>query len=177
MKSNATKRSFLLISLIPFLIAGCMTTKITTPPVEVSFSSGTARDEVQRYIVLPSHTMIYNADGKSEQKDGVPCVVKGERFSVKYVSPANLRLPVFGPDTSDISMICTFQGEEKFENLESRNLTMEKISNSGASGGLIGAVVAITVASARGNRPNDEYSYETPLMYLNRRPPTADRSS
>ncbi|MCP5000228.1 MAG: hypothetical protein GY933_16195 [Hyphomicrobiales bacterium] len=65
---------------------------------------------------------------------------------------------------------CNYQGSKKFENLSVRNLTAERIANSGGGGGHIGTVIAISISSARGNQPDDDYTYERPDMDLNRKP-------
>ena len=161
------KAAAVAISAACFLSACLSAKKPTTPPVEAQFATAEAQSSVQKYVVLDSHTFVYNANRRRVELKGVPCTVKGNGFTVSYTTPANLRLPVYGPNTSDLSMTCQYEGDERFKNIEVRNLTAESISNAGASGGFIGSLVATGIAAGRGNRANDEYTYSTPSMFLN----------
>ena len=152
------------------MLSACVTPAPKTPPAEPNFISAAERQKVKKFVVLSSRTYAYSADRKRIEKEGVLCQIKGNGFSVNYRTPANVRLPVYGPATSELSMICDYQGSKRFENLSVRNLTAERIANSGMSGGLVGAVIAASISSARGNQPNDDYTYERPDMELNRKP-------
>jgi hypothetical protein len=154
------------------LLSGCTTKAPSTPPVEPQFGTTEAQSAVQKYVVLDSHTYVY-AGSKRVETQGVPCKVSGSGFAMAYASPANLRLPVFGVKTSDLSMTCTHDGNEKYKTIKVRNLTSEGIANAGANGGLIGAVIGMGIAGARGDRANDEYTYQSPIMVLNEKPKSA----
>ncbi|MEM9107254.1 MAG: hypothetical protein AAGC96_16505 [Pseudomonadota bacterium] len=158
------------------LLSACATPPPTTPPVEASFTSASAQADVQKFVVLASRTYAYGPDRKRTEKKGVPCTIKGKGFQVRYNSPANVRLPVYGLNTSELSMTCQYEGSTRFEALSVRNLTAERIADSGSAGGLVGAIVAISISSARGNQPDDDYTYETPDMDLNRKPSSTPSS-
>lgn len=149
------------------VLTGCNTTStLTTPPVEASFSSAAKRGDVEKYVILQSRTTALNDQKRREQVDGVPCAVRGDGFSLSYKTPANLRIPVFGVKTSDLSMSCTYKGSKKYKPIGVRNLTAERIANSGAGGGLIGSLIASGIAASRGNKPGDDYTYNRPNMFL-----------
>lgn len=155
---------------IALILSACATPPPKTPPVEPTFTSAAARQSVKKFVVLPSRTYAYTAERKREEKQGVPCRIKGSGFTVDYRTPANVRLPVYGLDTSELSMTCEYEGSTKFENLSVRNLTAERIADSGNSGGFLGVIIAASISSARGNQPDDDYTYERPDMELNSRP-------
>lgn len=55
-----------------------------------------------------------------------------------------------------------------------RNPTAERLANAGAGGGLIGSLIASGIAASRGNKPDDDYTYQRPVMFLDRKSPTSD---
>lgn len=164
------------VAVIAVLLSACATPPPTTPPVEATFTSASAKADAQKFVVLASRTYAYAPDRKRTEKKGVPCTIKGNGFRVSYNTPANVRLPVYGVKTSELSMTCQYEGSARFEALSVRNLTAERIADSGAAGGLVGAIVAISISSARGNQPDDDYTYETPDMDLNRKPSSESSS-
>lgn len=153
------------------LISCASTSQLTTPPLEVSFGSAEDRTNIRDFVVLTSRTYAYNANRSRNEVEGVPCTIQGEGFHLAYTTPANVRLPVFGLQTRELSMTCTWQEEQRFQPLFVRNLTQESIESSGTSGGLLGVVLTAGIAAVRGNREDDRYSYRTPNMELNERPP------
>lgn len=148
-------------------LAACQTTRtLSTPPVTAQFSSETVRKDVEKYVILQSRTTALNDKKRRVETDGVPCAVEGNGFSLNYRTPANLKLPVFGVRTSDLSMSCTYEGAKKYKSIKVRNLTAERIANAGAGGGLIGSLIASGFAASRGNKPGDDYTYASLSMFL-----------
>ncbi len=149
------------------ILSACTTTQnLSTAPVEPRFTSESARKNVQRYFILTSRTQAFDANRRRVEKQGVQCRLKGNGFITNYTTPANLKLLVYAQNTSDLSMMCEYEGSKLFKQITVRNLTAEKISHSGASGGFIGSVLAMTISAARGNKPNDDYTYRNPYMFL-----------
>lgn len=123
---------------------------------------------MNRFIVLPSRTYALDKNRRVEKK-GIPCYIKGDEFIVNYASPANLRLPLFGANTSDLTMVCIYEGKKRVKNLKIRNVTSERIAGIGSAGGLIGVVITASIASACGNQSNDDYTYMVSDMNLQRK--------
>ena len=65
-------------------------------------------------------------------------------------------------------MVCQYKGANYTKNIPVFNETRDDIENAGAQGGFIGSVIMMTYAGARGNKPNDEYSYIKPHLHLTR---------
>ncbi len=154
------------VFLAGFLTACQSTRTLSTPPVEARFSSETARNNVEKYVILQSRTTALNEKKRRVDVDGIACSVRGDGFSLNYRTPANLKLPVFGVRTSDLSMSCAYQGSRKYKSINVRNVTAERIANAGAGGGLIGSLIASGIAASRGNKPGDDYTYASPTMFL-----------
>lgn len=153
--------------LLAGFLAACQTNRtLSTPPVEARFGSETVRSNVEKFVILQSRTTALNDRKRRVDVDGIPCSVKGDGFSLTYHTPANLKLPVFGVRTSDLSMSCTYKGARKYKSIKVRNVTAERIANSGAGGGLIGSLIASGIAASRGNKPGDNYTYVSPTMFL-----------
>lgn len=164
------KNAAILLSTMAIL-AGCQTTQtIVTPPVQVTFSEVEVQNSVQKYVNLPSRTFAFDSKGKRSEQIGTPCEISSHGFSASYVTPATVSLPVFGLNTSDLTMTCTINEQQRSKSIGVVNLTADSIRSSGASGGLIGAVVASGIAGVRGNRPNDNYSYHPLNLDLNDKP-------
>lgn len=173
LETSLTNRTSLAICVVASLALGaCATTsQLTTPPLDVSFESDETRADVREFVVLTSRTYLYDANRTREEVQGVPCVIQGHGFQLAYTTPANVRLPTFGIRSSELSMTCTWEEQPRYQPLHVRNLTQESIQSSGTSGGLLGVVLTAGIAAVRGNQEDDSYSYRTPNMDLNERPP------
>ncbi|KIC36439.1 hypothetical protein RA27_22040 [Ruegeria sp. ANG-R] len=151
-------------------LSACASTplqEITTPPVEPKVTS---KAPVQKYVTLPARTFIYAENGKRAELAGIKCKLRGDKFHTSYQTPANVKLPVYGLETSALNLACRHQNKDVHETVGVRNLTSEQIAGSGAQHGLIGSLLASGIAAGRGNRPNDNYTYRTPYMALNEKP-------
>lgn len=141
------------------LLAGCQPTpEITTPPVDMTYTQRGL--QIQKYDVTAVRTYIRGENNTRQLVEGVPCKVKGGGFHARFRSSANLRLPVTGINSSDLTVTCTYEGREISRSYSVQNYTKEGIANSGATGGLVGALIAVSVASARGDHANDNYGYD-----------------
>ena len=151
-------------------LAGCMsTTEITTEPVDVKMT-GAKGVQVQRTEIVPARTVLYDSAGKRKEVTGVPCTAKNERFTASYSTPANVRIPVFGAKSLDLSVMCTYQGQRVATVIGVRNLTHESMINAGAAGGgLLGMAIASGMAKNRGNRAEDQYGYHPLTVALNKK--------
>ena len=164
-------RSRLLFStILSVALAGCMaTTEITTEPVDVKMTRAKGA-QVQRTEVVPARAFLYDAKGKRKEVSGVPCTVKNERFTASYSTPANVRIPVFGAQSSPLSAVCSYQGQRIAAVIGVRNITHENMINGGAvAGGLLGVVIASGMAKNRGNRADDQYGYYPLTVELNKK--------
>lgn len=155
------------LSALILTACGPSTTPISTAPVQVSHS--TTRP-VQRYEIVAGRAFMFDASGKRVEVVGVPCRLNGAGLAAAYTTPSNLNIPIYGPSSSTISVGCTHQGKTVQQVVRPVNKTQESIANSGAGGGILGALIATSVAAGRGNRANDEYSYQRLFVDLNKRP-------
>ncbi|EEE35151.1 conserved hypothetical protein [Rhodobacteraceae bacterium KLH11] len=151
-------------------LSACATTElqdITAPPIESKIIS---KVPVQKVVTLEARTFAYGEDGKRAELVGIPCKLRNEMFRTAYQTPANVKLPVYGAETTELDLKCSYKGETKVKTVEVRNLTRENISKSGSQHGMLGVLIASGVAAAHGNRPNDDYSYRPPFFTLNEKP-------
>ena len=155
------------LSALVLTACGPSTTPITTAPVQVSHS--TTRP-VQRYEIVPARAVMFDASGKRVELAGVPCRLNGAGLAAAYTTPANLNIPIYGPNSSTVSVGCSHEGKTVQKVVGPVNKTREAVANSGSGAGLLGALIATSVAAGRGNRANDEYSYERFFVDVNKRP-------
>jgi len=150
-----------------FLLSGCVTTQnISKATIEPVFASQTARNTVQRYVVLDSRTTSLDADRRRVEVVDVSCKLIGTGFQLAYTTPANVKIPVYGPRSSDLTMVCQYKGDRYTKNIPVFNETRDDIENAGAQGGFLGSIIMMTYAETRGDKADDVYTYRKPHLHL-----------
>ncbi len=96
---------------------------------------------------------------------GAECVLRGDRFAAEVVTPAGVRVPLFGYQTGELTLECSKDGfESGIAVVKIYNKTFAERNANAASGGLIGVLV-IGLFNAVSDQSNDEFEYlDTPVV-------------
>jgi len=106
-------------------------------------------------------------DPKRFEVGGVKCSAQTDHFEVEeFLTPTNLRVPTFGPDTRPLSVSCATEDEAETQLVQPFNFTRAQTNRSiaagAASAGLVGLVAGAViggVAAAVNKTENDVFSY------------------
>lgn len=144
------------ILLAALAVSACNSYEPATP-VDVVMSSQSAKPA--GFHVVAVRTFVTTSGKKNEVK-GVPCQLRGSGFSSSFQSPASVNVPTYGPSSRAIETKCTYNGVTETKVSAPVNITEQKAISSGASGGLLGALVVAAVVSGREDKATDEFGYQ-----------------
>jgi hypothetical protein len=105
---------------------------------------------------------------------GATCVLRGDKFSAEIVTPAGVRVPLYGHRTGDLTLECAKEGFAPAVTVVSPyNKTFAERRANAASGGLLGALI-IEVINAASDETNDVFEYPfTPVLMKEETPLTS----
>lgn len=158
---------------VGILMTACTTVDITQPPIPVTPTNRAAaigldvygRDRArggsvprfrgQEFIEIRTFG---NSNGYGEMP-GADCTVDSGLYSAAFVSPANVVVPDYGPDSPSIFVQCTLDGKTSSVTANVVNLTNQQRSQSAAGAGLLGALVIGAINEAQRNNETDDFGY------------------
>jgi hypothetical protein len=113
--------------------------------------------------ISPDYT---NPETSTREFAGATCEVSASNFTATVVTPAKLRVPIYGQATSPLALQCTKSGfRPKLTTIAVQNVSRSQRMGMGASGGVIGVAAAL-VAEGMSNPANDEYKYQPIFVEL-----------
>ena len=87
------------------------------------------------------------------------CILKGDRFAAEVVTPAGVRVPLYGYQSGALTLECSKDGfEPGIAVVEPYNKTFAERRQGAAGGGLLGALL-IEIINAASDETNDEFEY------------------
>ena len=108
------------------------------------------------------------SDNSNSQNEieGANCHVEGVGYSKTVTTPAKVRLPIYGDQSSQIIVKCSHAGYHKKQiELASFNVNHQQRLNTASGGGLAG-VVFMAVVNAASDTSKDIYLYPKALVVL-----------
>jgi len=104
---------------------------------------------------------------------GSSCVLEGAGYSASVTTPAKVRVPIYGNESTDISVECNHSGYQKaIATKRSFDKTKSDRLSAGSSGGLIGVVFMAAVNAASDDK---EHVFLYPDINLIMRPNKSGR--
>ncbi len=111
-----------------------------------------------------------NVDGNgSREVSNVQCNVDSGLYKATILTPANVGVPNYGPDSPSIFVRCETGEFSGSATVDSYNITASQRSNSAAGTGLLGAIIIGAVAAAQIDPNNDEFGYPNIRVTLKER--------
>ena len=119
---------------------------------------------------------VKSGNDKKEVK-GVPCMMTGDGFRSRFVTPAKLTAPVFGPKTKPVRISCKYQDQTRAKTLTAVNKTQSDANKSlvtlKSATSVTGAVIAaakIGTAMAPRDKAQDVYKYrDSAIVFINKK--------
>ena len=99
-------------------------------------------------------------DKKKNEIKGVPCQMRSSTFSSSFQSPASVNVSTYGPVPRAIETKYSYNGITDTKVSAPVNIIEQKAISSGASGGLLSALVIAAVVSGREDIATDEFGYQ-----------------
>lgn len=173
MEIKLKKLSLVVVSAIA--LTGCVGMEITTPPVMVTptFSSNAvgidvyARDRsrgnpVPRFrgqLTVPVRTQGKTSDGSFGELAGIPCTVDAGVYKASFLSPTNLIVPNYGPNSPAIFVRCVINDLSGSKTVTAYNFSASQRASSAYGTGILGAIIIGAVAAAQLDDETDTFAY------------------
>lgn len=121
----------------------------------------------EQIVEIRSYSHGYtNPDTQTHELAGVACDVSASNFTASVVTPAKLRVPIYGQASSPLALQCNKPGfKPKLVTAAVQNVSRSQRMGMGASGGVIGVAAAL-VAEGMSNPANDEFKYQTVMVEM-----------
>lgn len=167
------KSHILLVALLA--LTACAGAEITTPPVMIVpkvpanavgvdvYAKDRARgNPVPRF--RGQKTVQVRTRGKGESSShtelsGVPCTMDSGLYSASFVTPANIVVPDYGPNSPALFVRCVVAERSGSATVTAINMTAQQRQSSAAGTGLLGAIIIGAVAAAHNNPEKDDFAY------------------
>ncbi len=158
------------------LLGACATADITTPPLTVTPKDvrasigidvyGRARaagNPVPRFRGQETVQVRTNGSRNGEgfgEITGSKCSLDSGLYTASFLTPANVIVPDYGPDSPALFIMCTApDGRTKSVTVSAINMTSDSRNNSAAGTGLLGAIIIGAVNESRRNNETDDFGY------------------
>ncbi|MGB1236210.1 MAG: hypothetical protein ACPG5U_10795 [Planktomarina sp.] len=163
------KKTAISLLTVASLSACAASLPIETAPVNVTYTNAAASKDIVKMATPTVRASKYNADGQSAELSGASCKIQGQGFVATVITPAVVRIPMKAGPPPNLTVTCTDGTLTRTRVVSATNLTKQRIQNSGAGGGLLGALMASAIAAAQ-DPSNDEYEFQRISVGLNDRP-------
>ena len=164
-----------LMGLAPLVVLmGCAGAEITAPPVSVvpkdkSAAVGidvygrarAAGNPVPRFRgqeTVQIRTWGQGDNGRSELT-GVPCKLDSGVYEAQFVTPANLVVPDYVPNSPALFVRCETEDQSGSATVNVFNASNEQRKEGAIGTGVLGAIVIGAVAAAQNNSETDDFKY------------------
>lgn len=167
--------NLLKIALPCILLIACETIEISQPPIPVTPTDraasigldvyGRARARGQSVPRFRGQDIVEvrtfgnrNGDGYGEM-GGASCTLDSGLYRAAFLSPANITLPDYGPNSPAIFVQCTLGEKTTSVTVNAVNMTSQARAQSAAGAGLLGALVIGAVNEAKRDNETDDFGY------------------
>jgi len=146
------------------LLTACSAAKmnITSKPVGVQQTAGYVSTGITETQPLEVRTYQKVEDSLKEVQK-VNCELKGRGFTAKVITPGIVNIPVYGKGSPAVTTYCTSNDLAGTKSALIANLDLQtrkaSTANAGATGGLLGALIATAVSANMGERKGDRFAY------------------
>jgi hypothetical protein len=163
-----------LVCLFALSLGACATPKLPlTSMEEVTYLPGAQipDSKVRGSEILEVRTLAKkeeNGDHSTSEVEvaGAKCLIKSDHYTATLITPAGLRVPLYGYQTPQLSIECVKEGYNKsVAGWAPYNKTMMDRLNTAQAGGLLGVLV-IAAYNAASDETNDEFQYLNPKVLL-----------
>lgn len=105
---------------------------------------------------------VVNSENKSTSEseiEGADCLLEGDGFSAKVVTPTGVRVPLYGYRTGELTLECSKDGYgPAIAIAETYNKTFAERQSGATSGGLLGVLI-VSLINAASDETDDEFEY------------------
>ena len=174
-------KKFAAIFMTAGLLASCTQMDITQPPITVTPTDARAAVGIDVYgksraagNPVPrfrgQETVQVRTNGSREGEgfgeiSGATCNLDSGLYKAAFVTPANIVVPDYGPDSPAIFVTCTApDGRTKSVTMQAVNQTMQARNGSAAGAGLLGALIIGAVNEARRDNETDDFGYNPIIL-------------
>ena len=170
------------LSLLSFLaLLGCAGAEISTPPVTVTPKDPRGAVGVDVYAKARAQgnpvprfrgqeTVQIRSFGTTDkgrsELSGVPCTAETGLYKASFVTPANLIVPDYGPDSPALFVRCVTEGKSGSVTVNAINATAQQRQNAAIGTGILGAIIIGAVAAANNNPETDDFKYPPIVVNL-----------
>ena len=156
------------------LLLGCAAAEIKTPPITITPKDKAGAVGVDVYARARSQgnpvprfrgqeTVAIRAWGKGENGNtelrGVPCSLDSGVYTAKFMTPANLVVPDYGPNSPALFVRCETETQSGSITINAYNDTSRQRQAGAAGTGILGAIIIGAVAAAKTNTDTDDFKY------------------
>lgn len=157
------------------VLCACAQAEITAPPIMVTPTNASgavgldvyARDRSQGNPVprfRGQNTVQVRTFGSVDgsgygEISGATCELDSGLYRASIVTPANVAVPNYGPDSPSIFVRCIANDLSGSVTVNAVNFTAQQRSNSAIGTGILGAIVIGAVAAANNDPENDQWGY------------------
>lgn len=174
------KHSIQVCAALVVFLSGCETAEITAPPVPVTpknaanavgidvYGKNRARGQtVPRFRgqeIVQVRTRGKGEGGSFTELSGVSCILDSGIYSAKFLTPANVVVPDYGPSSPAIFVRCVNGQQSGSTTVNAYNATNAQRQSSAYGTGVLGAIVIGAVAAANRDDEKDDFKY--PLINI-----------
>lgn len=158
------------------MLGACATADITTPPMTVTPKDAAASVGIDVYgraraagNPVPrfrgQETVQVRTNGSRDGAGfgeiiGAKCNMVSGLYTASFVTPANIIVPDYGPDSPALFIMCTApDGRTKSVTVSAINMTSDARNSSTAGTGILGAIIIGAVNESRRNNETDDFGY------------------
>lgn len=106
-----------------------------------------------------------DGSGRSEVS-GVGCTLDSGVYKAQFITPANVIVPNYGPNSPALFVRCVSGEQSGSETRSVVNMTAQQRTQSAAGTGLLGAIVIGAVNEANRDNLNDEFGYNPVIVQM-----------
>jgi hypothetical protein len=164
------------------LLIACTPAEISSPPISVTPTNkanavgldvyagprrrGNPVPKFRGQETIAVRSSAIASDGKRKELSGVPCTLDSGLYTASFVTPANLVVPDYGPNSPAIFIRCISEDQSGSKTINAFNATTQKRMSGASAGGLIGVLVVGAVTAARADPEKDEFAYPPTTVLL-----------
>lgn len=105
-------------------------------------------------------------DGQRKELSGVPCTLDAGVYTASFVTPANIIVPDYGPNSPALFIRCASENQSGSSTVNAFNATTQQRMSGASAGGLLGVIIVGAVTAARIDDEKDQFKYPTTTVLL-----------
>lgn len=164
------------------LLVACAPAEITSPPISITPKNkantvgldvyagprrrGNPVPKFRGQETLAVRTSGIASDGQRKELSGVPCTLDSGVYTASFVTPANIIVPDYGPNSPAIFIRCIVEDQSGSSTINAFNATTQQRMSNAAAGGILGVIIVGAVTAAKVDNQKDEFKYPPVTVLL-----------